>query len=129
MQVLDGKKAGQAIREEIRLQVAQRLTEGKKIPHLVAILVGNNGASTTYVGAKVKACEEAGIRFIGPTPLPGLYLNCGWGTGGFKAIPAGGTVFAHLLATGEHHPLSAAFDLSRFTTGALIDESHAGVQH
>ena len=66
---------------------------------------------------------------IGPTPLPGLYLNCGWGTGGFKAIPAGGTVFAHLLATGEHHPLSAAFDLSRFTTGALIDESHAGVQH
>ncbi len=66
---------------------------------------------------------------IGPTPLPGLYLNCGWGTGGFKAIPAGGTVFAQLLATGEHHPLSAAFDLSRFTTGALIDESHAGVQH
>ena len=62
MQVLDGKKAGQAIREEIRLQVAQRLTEGKKIPHLAAILVGNNGASTTYVGAKVKACEEAGIR-------------------------------------------------------------------
>lgn len=62
MQVLDGKKAGQAIREEIRLRVAQRIIEGKKQPHLAAILVGNNGASTTYVGAKVKACEEAGIR-------------------------------------------------------------------
>lgn len=62
MQVLDGKKAGQALRDEIRLQVAQRSAEGKKQPHLAAILVGNNGASTTYIGAKVKACEEAGIR-------------------------------------------------------------------
>ena len=62
MQVLDGKKAGQALRDEIRLQVAQRSAEGKKQPHLAAVLVGNNGASTTYIGAKVKACEEAGIR-------------------------------------------------------------------
>ena len=62
MQLLDGKKAAQAIRDEIRLQVAQRIAEGKKQPHLAAILVGNNGASATYVGAKVKACEEAGIR-------------------------------------------------------------------
>jgi methylenetetrahydrofolate dehydrogenase (NADP+)/methenyltetrahydrofolate cyclohydrolase len=62
MQLLDGKKAGQAIRDEIRLQVAQRLAEGKKQPHLAAILIGHNGASATYVGAKVKACEEAGIR-------------------------------------------------------------------
>ncbi len=62
MQLLDGKKAGQAIREQIRLTVAQRMTEGKKQPHLAAILVGNNGASATYIGAKVKACEEAGIR-------------------------------------------------------------------
>ncbi len=62
MQVLDGKKAGQAIRDEIRLKVTQRLAEGKKQPHLAAILVGNNGASATYIGAKVKACEEAGIR-------------------------------------------------------------------
>lgn len=62
MQLLDGKKAGQAIREQIRLTVAQRMAEGKKQPHLAAILIGNNGASATYVGAKVKACEEAGIR-------------------------------------------------------------------
>lgn len=66
---------------------------------------------------------------IGPSPVEGLYLNCGWGTGGFKAIPAGGTLFAHLLATGTHHPLSAAFDLARFTAGRLVDEAHAGVAH
>jgi glycine/D-amino acid oxidase-like deaminating enzyme len=45
--------------------------------------------------------------------LPGLYLNCGWGTGGFKAIPAGGTLLAHLIATGEqHHDLSPAPSIS-----------------
>jgi sarcosine oxidase, subunit beta len=66
---------------------------------------------------------------IGPSPVEGLYLNCGWGTGGFKAIPAGGTLFAHILATGRHHPISAPFDLSRFETGALIDEASAGVAH
>ena len=66
---------------------------------------------------------------IGPSPVEGLYLNCGWGTGGFKAIPAGGTLFAHVLATGKHHLLSAPFDLSRFAAGAVIDEGHAGVAH
>jgi sarcosine oxidase subunit beta len=66
---------------------------------------------------------------IGPAPVPGLYLNCGWGTGGFKAIPAGGTLFAHLLATGRHHPISAPFDLARFQSGELVDEAHAGVVH
>jgi sarcosine oxidase subunit beta len=66
---------------------------------------------------------------LGPSPAEGLYLNCGWGTGGFKAIPAGGTLFAHILATGDHHPISAPFDLSRFAAGALIDEAHAGVAH
>ncbi len=67
---------------------------------------------------------------IGESPLPGLYLNCGWGTGGFKAIPAGGTLFAHLLATGEHHPISRPFDLDRFATGRLIDEAAgSGIAH
>ncbi|MCW3474377.1 sarcosine oxidase subunit beta family protein [Limobrevibacterium gyesilva] len=60
---------------------------------------------------------------IGPAPVDGMYLNCGWGTGGFKAIPAGGWLMAHLLATGRHHDISAPFDLSRFTTGRLIDEA------
>lgn len=62
MKILDGKAAAQAIREELKLEVAQLATEGKKIPHLAAILVGNNGASETYVAAKVKACEEAGFK-------------------------------------------------------------------
>ncbi len=62
MQILDGKKASQAIRDDLRIDVAQRANEGKKIPHLAAILVGNNGASETYVAAKVKACEETGFK-------------------------------------------------------------------
>lgn len=62
MEILDGKKAAQAIREELKMEVAQLAAEGKKIPHLAAILVGNNGASETYVAAKVKACEEVGFK-------------------------------------------------------------------
>lgn len=62
MQILDGKLAAQAIKDALKLDVAQRANEGKKIPHLAAILVGNNGASETYVAAKVKACEETGFR-------------------------------------------------------------------
>ena len=62
MEILDGKKAAQAIKDELKMDVAQRATEGKKIPHLAAILVGNNGASETYVSAKVKACEEVGFK-------------------------------------------------------------------
>ncbi|MEM6888303.1 MAG: sarcosine oxidase subunit beta family protein [Pseudomonadota bacterium] len=67
---------------------------------------------------------------IGPTLVPDLFLNCGWGTGGFKAIPAGGWLFAHLLAEGAHHPISAPFDLNRFAQGRLIDEGAAsGIAH
>lgn len=67
---------------------------------------------------------------IGPAPVPGIFLNCGWGTGGFKAIPAGGTLLAHLLATGRHHPISRPFDLDRFATGRLIDEAAgSGIAH
>ncbi len=62
MQILDGKLAAQAIKDALKLDVAQRANEGKKIPHLAAILVGNNGASETYVAAKVKACEETGFK-------------------------------------------------------------------
>jgi sarcosine oxidase subunit beta len=67
---------------------------------------------------------------LGPSPVDGLYLNCGWGTGGFKAIPAGGYLLAHIIATGRHHIYSEAFDLKRFTTGALVDEAAAaGIPH
>jgi sarcosine oxidase subunit beta len=62
---------------------------------------------------------------IGATPVPGLFVNCGWGTGGFKATPGSGHVFAHHLATGAPHPINAPFSLDRFRTGALIDEAAA----
>jgi sarcosine oxidase subunit beta len=67
---------------------------------------------------------------MGRTPVDGLYINCGWGTGGYKAIPAGGDTMAHTVATGELHPLIESFGLERFRTGALIDEgAAAGVAH
>jgi sarcosine oxidase, subunit beta len=67
---------------------------------------------------------------LGPSPVDGLYLNCGWGTGGFKAIPAGGWCLAHVMATGRSHPLASTFGLERFTSGALIDEAAAsGIAH
>ncbi|MCW3118482.1 MAG: Bifunctional protein folD [Chitinophagaceae bacterium] len=62
MQILDGKKAAQTIKDHLKLNVAQAAIEGKKVPHLAAILVGTNGASETYVAAKVKACEEVGFK-------------------------------------------------------------------
>jgi sarcosine oxidase, subunit beta len=67
---------------------------------------------------------------MGLTPIEGLFINCGWGTGGYKAIPAGGDTMAHTVVTGRPHPLIAGFDLDRFRTGALIDEgAAAGVAH
>jgi sarcosine oxidase subunit beta len=62
---------------------------------------------------------------IGATPIPGLYVNCGWGTGGFKATPGSGHVFAHTIAKGEPHAINAPFSLDRFRTGHLIDEAAA----
>ncbi len=67
---------------------------------------------------------------IDRTPIDGLYVNCGWGTGGFKAIPGGGATFAHLIARDAPHPLAAPFSFDRFRTGALIDEAAAaGIAH
>jgi sarcosine oxidase subunit beta len=62
---------------------------------------------------------------IGKTPVPGLFVNCGWGTGGFKATPGSGHVFAATIALNEPHPIAAPFNLERFTTGRLIDEAAA----
>jgi sarcosine oxidase, subunit beta len=75
-------------------------------------------------GGIVDVCPDAS-PIIGKLPVEGLFLNGGWGTGGFKATPASGWVFAHTLAKGEPHPLNAAFGLDRFTSGALIDEHGA----
>ncbi len=66
---------------------------------------------------------------ISKTPLDGCFINCGWGTGGFKSIPGSGWGFAELMATG-HSPLTAEFGLDRFREGRFIDESvAAGVAH
>lgn len=62
MKLLDGKKTSQEIKEEIAAEVAERIDHGKKIPHLAAVLVGEDGASQTYVNAKVKACEKVGFE-------------------------------------------------------------------
>jgi len=62
---------------------------------------------------------------IGKTPVDGLYVNCGWGTGGFKATPGSAHVFAHTIARDAPHDINAPFTLERFTTGRLIDEAAA----
>ena len=64
-------------------------------------------------------------RSSAQTPIDGLYVNCGWGTGGFKATPGSATCSPHTIANGEPHPIAAPFSLERFATGRLIDEAAA----
>jgi sarcosine oxidase subunit beta len=67
---------------------------------------------------------------MGLTPVEGLYINCGWGTGGYKAIPAGGDTMAYTIVHNRPHPLIARFGLDRFVRGELLDEgAAAGVAH
>jgi sarcosine oxidase subunit beta len=75
-------------------------------------------------GGIVDTCPDAS-PIISKTPVENLFINCGWGTGGFKATPGSGHVFAHTIARGEPHPLAAPFRLDRFVTGFLIDEHGA----
>jgi len=75
-------------------------------------------------GGIVDVCPDAS-PIIGKLPVEGLYLNGGWGTGGFKATPGSGWVFAYTIARGEPHRLNAAFGLERFASGGLIDEHGA----
>jgi sarcosine oxidase subunit beta len=62
---------------------------------------------------------------IAKTPVAGLYVNCGWGTGGFKATPGSAHVFAWTIAHDEPHPINAPFTIERFRDGQLIDEAAA----
>jgi sarcosine oxidase subunit beta len=69
-----------------------------------------------------------GSPIIDHTPIDGLYLNAGWCYGGFKATPASGWCFAHLIARDEPYAVAAAYRLDRFATGHLIDEKGVGAQ-
>lgn len=62
MQILNGKEASQAIKDSLKLETAQLSIQGRRVPHLAAVLVGNNGSSETYVASKVKACQEVGFK-------------------------------------------------------------------
>ena len=75
-------------------------------------------------GGIVDICPDAS-PIISKTQVKGLYFNCGWGTGGFKATPGSGDLFAHTIANDEPHQLNAAFNLNRFVSGDLVDEHGA----
>jgi len=62
MNLLDGKLVSQAVKDRLKAQTEERMLNGKKVPHLAAILIGNNGASETYVASKVKSCAEVGFK-------------------------------------------------------------------
>ena len=75
-------------------------------------------------GGVVDICPDAS-PIISKTSIKGLYFNCGWGTGGFKATPGSGHLFAHTIAKDEPHFLNAAFNINRFASGNLVDEHGA----
>ena len=81
------------------------------------------GLLRTWAGI-VDVCPDAS-PIVGPTPVANLYVNCGWGTGGFKATPGSGWVYAWTIANDAPHALNAPFSLERFESGALIDEHGA----
>jgi methylenetetrahydrofolate dehydrogenase (NADP+)/methenyltetrahydrofolate cyclohydrolase len=62
MKLLDGRVVSQAVKDRLKTQTEERIIQGKKLPHLAAILIGNNGASETYVASKVKSCAEVGFK-------------------------------------------------------------------
>ena len=75
-------------------------------------------------GGIVDICPDAS-PIISKTHIKGLYINCGWGTGGFKATPGSGWVFAHTIANDQPHTLNAPFNINRFSSGELVDEHGA----
>ena len=124
--LFDGIPIASALEGKIDLNEisTEAVTEIRVIKSAPSVIYGPNG-----MGGVVDVVPDSS-PILGPAGPKGLYLNCGWGTGGFKAIPAGGTLLAHMLATGDHHPISKPFDLSRFTTGRLIDEAAgSGIAH
>ena len=80
------------------------------------------GCACCGTGAASSTSRPTASPIISADPGRGLYVNCGWGTGGFKATPGSGHVFAPHIAQDEPHLINAPFALERFATGALIDE-------
>ena len=75
-------------------------------------------------GGIVDICPDAS-PIISKCDVEGLFFNCGWGTGGFKATPGSANVFAHTIAKNEAHQINSAFNLDRFASGKLVDEHGA----
>jgi sarcosine oxidase subunit beta len=75
-------------------------------------------------GGIVDLCPDAS-PIISRTRVKGFYINCGWGTGGWKATPGSGHAFADLVANDEPNAIAAPFTLERFTTGRLVAEHGA----
>jgi methylglutamate dehydrogenase subunit A len=94
----------------------------------VAIIPGLSRIRVLRSWGGIMDMSMDGSPIIDATSLDGLYLNCGWCYGGFKATPASGWCFAHLIATGQTHKLAAPYRLDRFRRGATIDERGAGAQ-
>ena len=92
---------------------------------LLALGACGQGATTR---AATGGLGGAAVGTVVGGPVGGLYLNCGWSYGGFKATPASGWCFAHLIARDEPYPAAALLRLDRYATGALIDERGAGAQ-
>ena len=92
-------------------------------------ILGRVNVVRTWAGV-CRRHARTGRRSSGYTDVDGLFVNCGWGTGGFKATPGIGQVYADTIANDRPHPLAEPFALERFRTGALIDEhGAAGVMH
>jgi len=90
-------------------------------------MIGRAGVLRSWGG--IMDMSPDGSPVIDTTHLDGLFLNCGWCYGGFKAVPASGWCMAHLMATGQPHEVAARFRLDRFRTGHLLDEEGTGSQH
>jgi methylglutamate dehydrogenase subunit A len=94
----------------------------------VALIPGLSRIRVLRTWGGIMDMSMDGSPIIDATPVGNLYLNCGWCYGGFKATPASGWCFAHLIATGQTHKLAAPYRLDRFRTGYTIDERGAGAQ-
>jgi sarcosine oxidase subunit beta len=99
----------------------------RQLAALVALFPTLSRAHVLRTWAGIVDVAPDASPIIGPTDIGGLYLDCGWGTGGFKATPVSGLVLAHTIAHDAPHDLARPFGLERFTTGALIDEHGAAV--